>query len=54
MLKYSKVKILHKSQMLGGPVVIDAEFGRKDHGSITATAFGRGLKSLTVITRHEL
>jgi hypothetical protein len=54
MLKNSKVKFLHKNQMLGGPVVIDAEFGREDQSSITATAFGRRLKSLTARTRHEL
>jgi DUF2075 family protein len=29
-------------------VVIGAEFGRKNHGSIPATAIGRGLKSLDV------
>jgi hypothetical protein len=42
------------NQSLVGSVVIGAEFGREDHGSITATAFGKKLKSLTARTRHEL
>jgi hypothetical protein len=31
-------------------VVIDAELGREDHGSIPATAIGRGLEPLGVKT----
>jgi hypothetical protein len=33
-------------QSLVGSVVIDAELGRKDHGSIPATAIERRLESL--------
>ncbi|MCI84387.1 hypothetical protein A2U01_0105665, partial [Trifolium medium] len=33
-----------------GSVVIDAELDREDHGSISATAIKRGLKSLDVRT----
>ncbi|MCI21744.1 hypothetical protein A2U01_0042914, partial [Trifolium medium] len=35
---------------LVGSVVIDAELGREDHGSIPATAIGRGQKPLDVRT----
>jgi hypothetical protein len=34
--------------MLIGLVVIGAGLGRKDHGLIPTTAFGRGLKSLII------
>jgi hypothetical protein len=34
-------------------LVIDAEFGREDHGSIPAIAIGRGLKLLDVRTDPE-
>ncbi|MCI35121.1 hypothetical protein A2U01_0056342, partial [Trifolium medium] len=37
-------------QLLVGQVVIDAGFGREDHGSIPATAIGMGLKSLDART----
>jgi hypothetical protein len=34
--------------------MIDVEFGREDHGSITATTIERGLEPLDVITNPEL
>jgi hypothetical protein len=40
--------------MLDGLVVIDAGLGRKDHSSILATAFGKGLEPFDVRTRLEL
>jgi hypothetical protein len=33
--------------------VIDAEFGRKDHGSIARNAIGRGLEPLDAKTDSE-
>jgi hypothetical protein len=41
-------------QMLVGPVMVDAGFGRENHGSILATVFGRRLEPLDVRTRLEL
>jgi hypothetical protein len=40
--------------MLDGLVVIDVGLGRKDHGSILATALGKGLEPFDVRTRLEL
>jgi hypothetical protein len=39
--------------LLVGSVVIDAEVGRKNHGSIPAFAIGRELKLLDAITDLE-
>ncbi|MCI11067.1 hypothetical protein A2U01_0032166, partial [Trifolium medium] len=37
-------------QSLVGPVVIGVELGREDHGSIPATAIGKGLELLDART----
>jgi hypothetical protein len=37
-------------QSFVGSVVISVEFGREDHGSIPATAVGRGLQPLNART----
>jgi hypothetical protein len=44
---------MHKYQSLVGSVVIDAEPGRKNHGSIPATMIRRGLKPLDARTDPE-
>lgn len=49
-LKYPSLIPTINHQSLVGPVVIGAGLGREDHSSIPATAIGRGLEPLDVIT----